>query len=188
MPAEPSREACSLSLLRCSSSSSSPSTQQTPVMSFRAVPLPPPPMEAGGFRRRCCGRTRRIQAQSLCKQDIRLCQKDQKSLEVFLHSLSLPPSLLSLYLCLAVSRQAPLARQAGRHGCGGDPALCQGLQQAQGPQHLLAPGPPPDHGFPRTYRVSTCSCQGPTARLPCLVRPLCSTCHPLDKQVLLTSC
>lgn len=84
-----------------------PGTQQIPVMNFRADPA----VGAGGFGRRRCGPTGRIQAQSLCKQDIRLCQKDQTSLEVFLHSLSLPPSPPSLYLVLAVSRRLLPSKQ-----------------------------------------------------------------------------
>lgn len=78
-----------------------PRTQQIPKTDFTADPA----VETGGFGRRRCGPAGRTQAQSLCKQDIRLCQKDQKRLEVFLHSLSLPPSPLSLYLVLAVSRR-----------------------------------------------------------------------------------
>lgn len=60
-----------------------------------------------------CGPAGRIEAGSLCKQDIRLCQRDQKRLEVFLHSLSLPPSPLSLYLILAVSRRLVYGKQEG---------------------------------------------------------------------------
>lgn len=67
--------------------------------------------KTGGFGKRRCGPAGRTQAQSLCKQDIRLCQKDQKRLEVFLHSLSLPPSPLSLYLVLAVSRRLLPSKQ-----------------------------------------------------------------------------
>lgn len=52
-----------------------------------------------------------LKPQSLCKQDIRWCQKDQKRLEVFLRSLSLPPSPLSLYLALAVSRRLLYSKQ-----------------------------------------------------------------------------
>lgn len=42
-----------------------------------------------------------------------MCQRDQKRLEVFLHSLSLPPSPLSLYLILAVSRRLVYGKQEG---------------------------------------------------------------------------
>lgn len=40
-----------------------------------------------------------------CKQDINFCQKDQKGLEVFLHSLSLasPPLALSPHFCVQAS-------------------------------------------------------------------------------------
>lgn len=68
-------------------------------------------MEAGGSGRRCHGPTRRIQAHSLRKQDIRLCQKDQKRLEVSLHSLKPVSSPLSLYLALAVSRGLLYSKQ-----------------------------------------------------------------------------
>lgn len=83
-----------------------------------------------------------------CKQDIRFCQRDQKRLEVFLHSLSLSCRSLSGFIDSFQS-------EAGRDGSRGDPGLRQGQQQAQGPQRRLPPGPPSEPGLPSTHRVST---------------------------------
>lgn len=84
-----------------------------------------------------------------CKQDISFCQRDQKGLEVFLHTLSLA------YVCLSLALSIHFCPQAGRDGSRGDAALCKGLQQAQGPRHALAPGAPAGNGLPGTHRVST---------------------------------
>lgn len=93
--------------------------------------------------------TKRVLKTSItCKQDIRFCQKDQKGLEVFLHSLSLSCHSLSGFICSFQS-------EAGRDGSWGDPGLRQGQQQTQGPQRCLPPGPPPGHGLPSTHCVST---------------------------------
>lgn len=123
-----------------------------------------------------------------CANRIFACVREiKKRLEVFLHSLSLPPSPLSLYLVLAVSRRL-LVQRAGRYGCRGDAAVRQGLQQTQGPQHPLTPGPPPGHGLPHTYRVSTVAATALEPGFPAWVNPSTPPAMQLDNRVLLTSC
>lgn len=110
---------------------------------------PNPRWEQAGWALYPSTPTERILKTSItCKQDIRFCQKHQKRLEVFLHSLSLSCCSLSGFICSFQS-------EAGRDGSGGDPGLRQGQQQAQGPQRRLPPGPPSGHGLPSTHCVST---------------------------------
>lgn len=70
-----------------------------------------PLWEPMGLEDTAVDRQGEFKPRTLCKQDIRLCQRDQKRLEVSLHRLSLPPSPLSLYLVLAVSRRLLYSKQ-----------------------------------------------------------------------------
>ena len=95
---------------------------------------------------------RTLKSSISCKQDISFVRKIRKGLRF-----SSQPQPLS-FICSPQS-------VAGSDGSGRDPALCQGLQQTQVPQHPLPPGPPPGHGLPSAHRVSTAR-PGPAPRTP----------------------
>lgn len=77
-----------------------------------------------------------------------------------------------------------LSTEAGRDGSGGDSALRKGLQQAQGPQHPLTPGPPAGNGLPGTHRVSTV----PPLAPGCVSQPLWPVLQNYRQLRALTSC
>ncbi|XP_047653168.1 ubiquitin-associated and SH3 domain-containing protein A isoform X4 [Phacochoerus africanus] len=110
----------------------------------RGVRRTPKPNVEGAPHPRSAKRV--LQTGISCKQDISFCQTDHKGLEVSLLSLRLPASP-------SPALSAPLSLRAGRDGSGGDTALCQGYQQAQGPQLLRASGAPPGHGLPGPHRA-----------------------------------